>query len=267
MVTTAVGDVVGTAGYAAVHASNILSHAQGVAQSQNLAQASVQLMRLKANYEALKTHLRVLPIDARELVDSIRQNIEHLKDALSRKDHKMNKVDNFDEDSLNREEIEGALTDIEAQILDLNKKLEEAGVGSVRDDSKTPIMVPPAEDFDETVANIAKRDRCTRQVALAKARHENPEAFEAYQSGPVNEDFDRLVELELATGVSLDIAKQRVGIKHPGAAASVMAKQEKTPFETEVDNIQEQDGCSRSEAMARARKKHPVKFAHYNEIA
>jgi uncharacterized protein YoaH (UPF0181 family) len=178
------------------------------------------------------------------------------------------------------------------------------------------------EDFEATVSEIRKRDRITRTQAMAKARVEHPDSFEAFQKAsayhlqylnwnmdmtdevkalmssglsrtdamkrvvfqlqnqaaggliagsPLQNDkdlgkFEALVQEEIRKGSPASVAAQRVGLKYPDAAASVMAKG-KTPFETEVDNIQEQDGCSRSEAMARARKKHPVKFAHYNEIA
>ena len=126
-------------------------------------------------------------------------------------------------------------------------------MGSVRDGSM-PITIPSAPDFEATVTDIRKRDNCSRTAALAKARQEHPDAFEAFQSGDADADFDALVAAEIAKGSPAGIAAQRVGLRYPNAAAAVIAKKEKTPFETEVDNIQEQDGCSRSEAMARARK-------------
>ena len=171
--------------------------------------------------------------------------------------------ENNDYETPTPEELEGALIDMEAQILDLNKKLQQAGVGSVRDDD-TPIIIP-AEDFEQTVTDIRKRDNCTRTVALAKARHEAPDAFEAYEGGPDDQDFDTLVAAEIQKGSPAAVAGQRVLASNPNLASTVIAKAGKTPFETEVDNIQEQDGCSRSEAMARARKKEPTKFQHYQE--
>jgi hypothetical protein len=84
-------------------------------------------------------------------------------------------------------------------------------------------------------------------------------------AGNADADFDSLVEAEMEKGVSEAVARQRVGLKYPDAAAAVITKQGKTPFEKVVDAIMEQDGCSRSAAMSRARKKEPLKFAHYQE--
>ena len=70
---------------------------------------------------------------------------------------------------------------------------------------------------------------------------------------------------EIAKGSPPSVAAQRVGLKYPNAAAQVITKREKHPFEKVVDAIMEQDGVSRSVAMSRARKKEPVKFAAYQE--
>lgn len=80
-----------------------------------------------------------------------------------------------------------------------------------------------------------------------------------------NADFDSLVATEIAKGAPASVAAQRVGLKYPNAAAQVITKREKHPFEKVVDAIMEQDGVSRSVAMSRARKKEPVKFAAYQE--
>jgi hypothetical protein len=174
----------------------------------------------------------------------------------------MSETDN-DYEIPTQEELEGAVLDLEAQICDLNKRIEEAGVGSVSDGSAAPITVP--DDFEQTVTEIRKRDKSSRTEALAKARHENPEGFEAYRVGDTNGDFDALVAAEIAKGSPAAVAAQRVGLRYPNAVAPGIAKKEKTPFEKVVDAIMEQEGCSRSVAMSIARKKEPAKFAHYQE--
>jgi hypothetical protein len=79
-------------------------------------------------------------------------------------------------------------------------------------------------DFEDTANEIAKRDNCSRTEALAKARKENPEGFDAFQTVEV-------------------IREEEV------------AKTGKHPFELAVDAIQQQDKCTRAVAMQRARKK------------
>jgi hypothetical protein len=116
-----------------------------------------------------------------------------------------------------------------------------------------------------SVAELQKRDNCTAQAAMTKARFENQVGFANYQSNATNDDFDALLEKEIAKGSPPSVAAQRVGLKYPNAAAAVIAKREKHPFEKVVDAIMQQDGCSRSEAMSRARKKEPVKYHYYQE--
>ena len=155
------------------------------------------------------------------------------------------------------EELAGAVLDLEARLSDLNKKLEDVTLAQ-------PQPAFEAPDFEQTVSHIRKRDNCSRQDALTKARHENAAGFESYMADSSHEDFDTAVEAELAKGACSEaIAKQRVGIFHPHLVS--ITKQEKTPFERVVDAIMEQDGCSRSVAMSRARKKEPTKFQHYQE--
>jgi hypothetical protein len=151
--------------------------------------------------------------------------------------------------------LEGRANDLEAQIAHLNKALAAAGQRNRLG----------AEDYEQTVAEIRKRDNCSRTDALAKARKENPTAFAAYCAGPTNNDFAALVEAEIAKGAPASVAAQRVALRNPDLAASVIEKA-KHPFEKVVDNIMAQDGVTRSVAMTRARKKEPVKFAAYQEV-
>jgi hypothetical protein len=159
------------------------------------------------------------------------------------------------ETDMDVEGLEGRANDLEAQIAHLTKAL--AAVGQRNRLS--------AEDFEQAVAEIRKRDNCSRTDALAKARKEAPEAFATYCDGSTNADFNALVAEEIAKGCPPAVAAQRVSLRYPDAAATVITKQDKHPFEKVVDAIMEQDGVTRSVAMARARKKEPVKFAAYQE--
>ena len=156
------------------------------------------------------------------------------------------------------DELDGQMTDLEARIEHLTKTLAAA---TDKDQSNFDEVV----DFEQTVAEIQKRDNCTSQVAMAKARQENAAGFANYQASETNADFDSLVATEIAKGAPASVAAQRVGLKYPNAAAQVITKREKHPFEKVVDAIMQQDGVTSSVAMARARKKEPVKFAAYQE--
>jgi hypothetical protein len=169
---------------------------------------------------------------------------------MKRKEPNMNDTENL---------LEGALIDLEAQVVDLNKKIDVA----VHAEPKQPIHI---NEFENTVVEIRKRDGCSRTDALVKARAENPNGFAAYNSDNTPQDFAALVAEEIRKGCPAAVAAQRVGLKYPSAAASVIEKAGKHPFEKVVDAIMEQDGCSRAEAMARARKKESAKFASYQGV-
>jgi hypothetical protein len=159
------------------------------------------------------------------------------------------------EPNVNTEELEGSVIDLEAQVAHLNKQIETA----VHAEPKQPIYI---NEFENTVAEIRRRDNCSRTVALVKARAENPNGFAAYNSGNTPQDFAALVAEEIRKGCPASVAAQRVGLKYPDAAATVIEKA-KHPFLAAVDAIMQQDGCSRAVAMARARKKEPAKYAQY----
>jgi hypothetical protein len=152
------------------------------------------------------------------------------------------------------QELEGAVLDLEARVQELNKKTTQP---------HAPIAV---NDFETTVTEIRKRDNCSRTDALVKARAENPNGFAAYNSDNTPNDFDALMAAEIAKGAPASVARQRVGLKFPNAAATLIAKTSgKHPFESVVDAIQEQAGVTRTVAMSRARRKEPAKFQHYQE--
>ena len=147
-------------------------------------------------------------------------------------------------------ELEGAICDLEARLMDVTKALE--ALPQQPQDS-------PAADFDATVAEIKNRDNCSRTDALAKARVENPDGFEAFQSGNTNADYDALCAAEMAKGCSLDIAAQRVLARHPHLSAQVIAKKDKHPFEALVAGYVS-EGMTPNDALAKARKDHPNQF-------
>ena len=90
------------------------------------------------------------------------------------------------EPNMNTEELEGSVIDLEAQVAHLNKKIETA----VHVEPKQPIYIK----FENTVAEIRKRDNCSRTAALAKARAGNPDGFTVYNCGDTNTDFAALGE-------------------------------------------------------------------------
>jgi hypothetical protein len=149
--------------------------------------------------------------------------------------------DNVNDEPMTVEELQGEVYDLEAQIVDLAKKLDAA---NSQDPEAQKVGFDPYArlgadfaPFEQTVNEIKKRDNCSRTDALAKARKENPEGYENFLAG---------------TGTNAD-------------SEIVITKGEKHPFEKVVDSIMQQEGCSRAVAMQRARKKEPVKFAHYQE--
>jgi hypothetical protein len=158
-------------------------------------------------------------------------------------------------------ELEGQLIDLEAQIADLNKKLVEANVQAYQPDD-----TPSAEDFDQTVAEIRKRDGCSRTAALAKARSENQAAFAAYCAGPADKDFAALVEAEIAKGAPASVAGQRVALRHPHLACDAPLAKGVSDFMAAVDAVMAEQELSRTEAMTAVRKAAPELFARYQEV-
>jgi hypothetical protein len=164
------------------------------------------------------------------------------------------------------EEVEGQMIDLEARIEHLTKTLATVTDKAEAKKDFDPFKRVRVTDFEQTVAEIQKRDACTATEAMAKARKENAAGFANYQANETNADFDSLVAAEIAKGCAPSVAAQRVGLKYPNAAAAMIAKKDKHPFEKLVDAIMEQDGVTRSVAMSRARKQEPVKFAHYQGL-
>jgi RNA polymerase subunit RPABC4/transcription elongation factor Spt4 len=181
------------------------------------------------------------------------------------------------------EELEGQLIDLAAQIENLNKVMTEANVQA------EPYLpaAPTAEDFTQTVAEIRKRDNCTRTAALAKARSENQAGFAAYCAGPADNDFAALVEEEISKGSPASVAAQRVALRYPELAKATRCKscgayaasdQSTCPncdaplakgvsdFMAAVDATMIEKKLSRTAAMSEVRKSCPELFARYQEV-
>jgi len=79
-----------------------------------------------------------------------------------------------------------ALTSIPEKARETLDKMLKAGGGALKVafdtvGHKNEKAAKSAQDFETKVAEIRKRDSCTRQDAMTKARKEHPEAFKAYQ--------------------------------------------------------------------------------------
>jgi hypothetical protein len=158
-------------------------------------------------------------------------------------------------------ELEGQLIDLEAQIAHLNKVMAEANVPALPDDT------PSVEDFDQTVAEIRKRDNCSRTEALAKGRSENQAGFAAYCAGYSSTDFTSLVEEEIRKGCSPAVALQRVAAHHPEfAKAAQTAPKSVADFMAAVDAVMAEQELSRTEAMTAVRKAAPELYANFQEV-
>jgi hypothetical protein len=153
----------------------------------------------------------------------------------------------------------------EGAIVTIMKRDPSAEVDKIRE---------PTMSFEQRVAEIGTRENCSSTQALAKARRQYPEEFNAYNAvlnkAGSNDDFDALVEAQICKGCpTRTIAAQRVlqlyGAK-PDTAAILKSEGAGSDFQTAVRSIQKRDACSRSEAASRARVEHPDLFAAYQEV-
>ena len=71
------------------------------------------------------------------------------------------------------------------KVLEQSEKLAKAGFDTIgsSDPGKNlnPSVAKAKTDFDAKVSEIAKRDSCSKQDAMSKARKEFPDLFKAYQ--------------------------------------------------------------------------------------
>lgn len=147
------------------------------------------------------------------------------------------------------EELEGALTDLDARVTHLTQKLDSGS-------------------FDSKVAEIRKREGCTGTVAMAKARRQCPDLFEATFSPPIS-DYDELVAAEIRKGCSPNVAAQRAALRCPEAAAQAIERakisKSSNDFMTEVNRTMIAKNLTRTAAMTDVRRYQPELFAAFQE--
>ena len=116
------------------------------------------------------------------------------------------------------------------------------------------------------------RTPSTWTIARTKARREHPDFWNAYRTNPVvkSGNFDALVEREMCSGrLPRAVAAQRVITKYGAAPnANQIARRENSvaDFMAAVNQVMIEKHCSRSAAMSEARRRHPDKFAAYQEV-
>ena len=97
-------------------------------------------------------------------------------------------------------------------------------------------------------------------------------SWNAYRTHPVvkSGNFDALVEREMCSGrLPRAVAAQRVITKYGAAPnANQIARRENSvaDFMAAVNQVMIEKHCSRSAAMSEARRRHPDKFAAYQEV-
>jgi hypothetical protein len=125
--------------------------------------------------------------------------------------------------------------------------------------------------FEAMVDMIAERDGVSKPVAAGRARKEFPDLFDDYRNSvgvAKSSSYDQLVDNEIQKGCSVVVARQRVAYAHPELARESLAKSENgvAEFMTRVSEIKKRDGCSRVEAMIRARREHPAAYARFENV-
>ena len=138
-------------------------------------------------------------------------------------------------------------------------------------------------EFDAKVAFVMDRDAVSKNEAMATARREYPDVYQAYQgfqaSSPTNEQatrrgnykigkstspitYEDLVSDEMRKGCNMEFASQRVMQQHGSAALRhrFLAKNY-IPIEAQLteaaEEIMAEEDCSRTEALRKARLQNP----------
>jgi hypothetical protein len=124
---------------------------------------------------------------------------------------------------------EPTIASLQSQVDDIGKSLSDAIAAANK-------SAAAADTFDRVADDIAKRDGCSRLVALQKARLEAPEQFRRYQM------------------VGIEIAK---------AARPSGRSNGPSQFELLARTIRQQGKLSGTQALAKARAADPQAFADY----
>jgi hypothetical protein len=121
--------------------------------------------------------------------------------------------------------------------------------------------------FETVVRRIAAERGLPKAQALAAARKENPELYQSYQNSGVAKSYADLVAAEIQKGCSPTVARQRVEYAHPDLARASIAKSVRaSEFMAGVDAIKKSQNCSRTAAMALARREHPEEFERFQNV-
>jgi hypothetical protein len=121
--------------------------------------------------------------------------------------------------------------------------------------------------FQTVTARIAAARNLPKAQAQVVARLENPELYADYQRSGVAKSYNDLVAAEIAKGCNPTVARQRVDYAYPQAARASIAKSASaSEFMASVDEIKKAHNCSRTEAMALARREHPEEFARFQNV-
>ena len=147
---------------------------------------------------------------------------------------------------------------------------------SADDPASTLRDTPPGKDeakphrFEAMIDMVAERYNVSKTVAASRARKEFPTLYEDYRNSvgvAKSSSYDQLVDDEIRKGCSAVVARQRVAYAHPELARDQIAKNASvSEFMSAVDAIKKRDGCSRVEAMIRARREQPAAYARFENV-
>jgi rubrerythrin len=171
------------------------------------------------------------------------------------------------------EELGGQVTDLEAQVHDLNKRMATVATKPAKE------VKPPQPDFQATVSEIRKRDNCSRTEALTRARIEHPDRLHAFREGNANTEFEALAKDTRSNTPGHGIASRCSNCAHLVPMNGTAEKCENcgTPitygkaadvvdFMAAVDATMIQKKLNRCAAMEDVRKTNPQLFEKYQEI-
>jgi hypothetical protein len=128
----------------------------------------------------------------------------------------------------------------------------------------------PTHRFESMVLMIRDRDNVPMAEAARRARKEFPTLYDDYQASggaAVSKSYSELIADEIANGCSDTVARQKIAYAHPHLARESIAKSASvSDFMTRVSEIKKRDGCSRVEAMTRARREDPAAFRRFENV-
>jgi hypothetical protein len=124
-----------------------------------------------------------------------------------------------------------------------------------------------ATKFQSMVDLTAREQGVSKTEAARRVRQEYPDIAHGYDD-LTSKSYNSLVQAEIAKGCSPVVAAQRVCHLYPDAAQSAISKSadsDAARFMKVVIDIMQRDRCSRTEAMTKARREDPARFAKYQK--